>query len=136
MTRPRADAPETRVPESAYVGRSPGFDRGTHAKIKWEVTLSRDPRTLLPTVFRIGGTLFRDGEVQGRWTITRGAAADPSAEVYELKFPDGRPNLPLLKVGENILLFLDRERNPLVGTGNFSFTLNRADLSSAGRRSR
>ena len=36
-------------------------------------------------------------------------------------------SLSLLKADDNISLFLDKERNPMMGNGDFSYTLNRAN---------
>ena len=109
----------------AYVGRSPGVTP-EHPKLKWEITLYRNTQTLEPTSFRIQGTLFRSAATEGRWRITRGAAVDPDAVVYELEQEDGTM-LRLLKLDERVLMFLDKRGEPRVGTDDFSFTLNRAE---------
>lgn len=112
----------------AFVGRSPGLDAARHPKLKWDLTLHRDPGTLVPTTFRIKGTLYRARDLEGRWRMTRGAEVSPDAQVIELESDDPEVRLMFLQLDENVLLFLDSERNLLVGNGDFSFTLNSAEV--------
>jgi hypothetical protein len=118
---------------AVYEGRSPchGIARelklpqhaGCH-KVKWRVTLYKNPDTSAPTTYKIEGTLFRREAREGAWTITRGASTDPNATVYQLNAKD-EPPLLLLKADDNILFFLDQRRAPLGGNADFSYTLNR-----------
>ena len=107
--------------------------------IKWHLTLHHDPSTLAPTTYKLnyvygspeqGTTGLSQGgteiERKGRWAIVRGTKTDPAAVVYQLDPDKPRGSLFLLKADDNILLFLDEERNLLVGNGDFSYTLNRA----------
>lgn len=116
-----------------FEGRSPcqGIARElkspVHAgcsKIKWRVTLYQDPKTQGPAAYKVEGSLHRRRAREGTWTITRGTPRDPKAVVYQLAAKD-EPTLFLLKGDDNVLFFLDQNRNPMVGHCDFSYTLNR-----------
>jgi hypothetical protein len=96
-------------------------------KAKWELVLYRDPITLAPTTYTLKGTFYRERLREGRWTILRGAGTRPDAVVYRLDPDKPRESLSFLKADDNILFFLDKERTLMVGNGDFSYTLNRAD---------
>lgn len=119
----------------AFVGRSPCREVAAQLnraagvdcmKVKWELTLYRDPHRLTPSTYRLRGTFFRERAGEGRWAIVRGTKADPAAVVYQLDPDKPQASLSLLKADDNVLLFLDGERNLLVGNADFSYTLNRA----------
>jgi len=95
-------------------------------KSKWRVTLYQDPRTSAPTTYKVEGSLFRQGAREGMWSITRGAAIDANATVYQLSATSTQPALLLLKGDDNVLFLLDQKRELLVGHAEFSYTLNRA----------
>ena len=120
----------------AFVGRSPCREAAIQLhktveadciKAKWDLTLYRNPSTLAPTTFKLNGTFFRERIREGKWTIVRGAKVNPDAVVYQLDPDKPQESLTFLRAGDNILFFLDKERNLLVGNENFSYTLNRAD---------
>jgi hypothetical protein len=64
---------------------------------------------------------------EGTWTVLRGTGTRPDAVVYQLDPDKPRESLSFLKADDNILFFLDEGRNLMVGNGDFSYTLNRAD---------
>jgi hypothetical protein len=99
-------------------------------KAKWRVTLYHDPKTLEPTKYKVEGYFFRQGAREGVWTIERGAEGDSKASVFRLASIKKGSDLFLLKGDENVLFFLDRERKPLVGHAEFSYTLNRREVTS------
>lgn len=117
-----------------FVGRSPCQEVARELsrpvtsdciKVKWDLTLYHDPNTLAPTTYKLNGTFFRERVREGKWTIVRGTKTSPHAVVYQLDPERPQGSLLLLKADSNILFFLDRERNLLVGNANFSYTLNR-----------
>lgn len=117
-----------------FVGRSPCQDVARELskvvtpdciKVKWDLTLYQDPNTLAPTTYKLRGTFFRERVREGKWTIVRGTKTSPNAVVYQLDPAKAQGSLLLLKADSNILFFLDREGNFLVGNANFSYTLNR-----------
>lgn len=120
----------------AFVGRTPCrevaalLNRAVGAdcvKVKWELTLYQDQHKLTPAAYRLRGTFFRERIVEGTWAIVRGTKTDPAAVIYQLDPDKTQGSLFFLKADDNVLLFLDKERNLLVGNANFSYTLNRAE---------
>jgi len=117
-----------------FVGRSPCQEVARELsqavtpdciKVKWDLTLYQDPNTLAPTSYKLRGTFFRERVSEGKWTIVRGTKISPNAVVYQLDPDKPQGSLFLLKADSNVLFFLDRDRNFLVGNSNFSYTLNR-----------
>jgi hypothetical protein len=94
-------------------------------KVKWRVTLYQDPHSGSPTTYKVEGSLHRGAARQGKWTIVRGTALDPRATVYRLEPANGEAALNLRRGDENVLFFLDETDRPLVGSADFSYTLNR-----------
>lgn len=128
-------APTRSSVAGAFVGRSPcrevarQLNKAVDAdckKLKWELTLHQDPDRLTPTTYKLRGTFYRERIAEGRWAIVRGTKTDPAAVVYQLDPDKPQGSLFFLKADDNILLFLDGERNLMVGDGDFSYTLNRA----------
>jgi hypothetical protein len=97
-------------------------------KLKWLLTLYQDPQTFRPTRYQLKRTLHRQSIIEGTWTVVKGTAADPQALVYLID--PGKPGYTfyLMKGDDNVLFFLDKERNLLVGNNLFSYTLNRRKL--------
>lgn len=94
-------------------------------KLKWDLTLYYDPATHAPTRYKLGGTFYRKGIREGTWTIIKGTKTNPDAIVYQLDPDKPQGSLFFLKADDNILFFLDKNRNLLVGSAEFSYTLNR-----------
>jgi hypothetical protein len=94
-------------------------------KIKWQLILYQDPVTHAPTTYALGGFAWRNPPRTGKWAIVKGAKEDPNAVVYQLDPDDPQGFLSFLKADENILYFLDTNRELLVGNETFSYTLNR-----------
>jgi hypothetical protein len=118
-----------------FVGRSPCVEvvremnqtvEAGCMKLKWDLTLYQDAKTLAPTTYELKGTLYRNETRKGTWKMLRGAGTNPGAVIYQLDPGASQGSLLFLKVDDNILYFLDRSRNLLVGNQNFSYTLNRS----------
>lgn len=97
---------------------------GCH-KVKWRVTLYQNPATSAPTTYKIEGSLHRQQAREGTWSVTRGTKADSNATVYQLNEIENEGPLLLLKADDNVLFFLNRKREFMVGNADFSYTLNR-----------
>lgn len=119
-----------------FEGRSPcreitevlgGVVREECIKIKWQLILFQDPTTHAPTTYALGGFGWRNPPKTGKWAIVKGTKEDPNAVVYQLDPDNAQGFLSFFKADENILLFLDKDRNPLVGNSRFSYTLNRTN---------
>ena len=78
--------------------------------------------------FALGGLVWRNPPKTGKWSIVKGTKGDPDAEVYQLDTDDQNGFLSFLKVDDNILFFLDKDRELLVGNEHFSYTLNRGSM--------
>lgn len=94
-------------------------------KIKWRLILFQDPATHAPTSYRLEGFVYRKPPRTGKWRILKGTTTDPQAIVYQLDPEIAGGFQSFLKGDDNILFFLDKERNLLVGNEDFSYTLNR-----------
>jgi hypothetical protein len=117
-----------------FVGRSPCVEVAREMnqtveadcmKVKWDLTLYQDSRTFAPTTYTLDGTLYRAQTRKGTWKMLRGAGINPGAVIYQLDPDASQGSLLFLKADDNILYFLDRSRNLLVGNYDFSYTLNR-----------
>ena len=109
--------------------------------ITWRLTLSTNLNA--PAKFTLSATYGLQGktdpnqleegptvEVQGTWEIVRGTKAKPNAVVYRL-YPEGRKeSVSLVRVGENILHFLNEDKTLRVGNPGWSYTLNRKDAGN------
>jgi hypothetical protein len=94
-------------------------------RVKWRITLRQDEGTRKPTTYKIEGSLHRSAR-EGTWRIVRGAAPDEDAVVYQLDGTAGEAPMLLWKGNDEVLFLLDERKQPLVGTIDFSYTLNRS----------
>jgi hypothetical protein len=94
-------------------------------KVKWRVTLYHDPKTSMPTRYKVEGSLFRAKAREGNWRIIRGMKTGPEAVVYRLESIHNEAALSMLKGDDNVLFFLNEGGEPMVGHAEFSYTLNR-----------
>jgi hypothetical protein len=94
-------------------------------KIKWRLILYQDPVTHAPTTYALGGFMWRNPPRTGKWTIFKGTPIDSNATVYQLDPDAPQGFLSFLKADDNILFFLDNDRNLLIGNIKHSYTLNR-----------
>jgi len=99
--------------------------------IKCRLTLYQDPKTHLPTTFQLHTVYVGKGDTRytntGKWIVTQGTKNDPGAIVYQLEPEPGKlqGHMAFVKADDNILFFLDKDRNFMVGNGYSSYTLNR-----------
>jgi hypothetical protein len=94
-------------------------------RVKWRITLLQKAGTAEPTTYKIEGSWHHTARV-GPWRVVRGTASDPDAVVYQLDGTATEGPMLLWKADDDVLLMLDEHRQPLVGTIDFSYTLNRA----------
>ncbi|MCI0611033.1 MAG: copper resistance protein NlpE [Anaerolineae bacterium] len=93
-------------------------------KIKWRLTLYQDSATGKPSTYLFMGTSqYREGS----WRIINGMNSDLDAVIYQLYPEDAQEPVSFLKVDENHLYLMDRERNLLIGNELFSYTLSRVE---------
>jgi hypothetical protein len=117
-----------------FDGRTPCLDlaRDHHLavapdcfKLKWRLILNRDPETLVPTTYTLKRTGSRQADIVGKWAMIQGVPSNPQAIIYQLDPDKPEKALSLLVGDENVLFFLNKEKQLYVGNGDFSFTLNR-----------
>ena len=94
-------------------------------KVKWRVTLYQNPQSSAPAAYKIESTLHRQQPREGSWRVVRGVASDPNAVVYQLDRTATEGAILLLRADDNILYFLNPQKQALIGTVDFSYTLNR-----------
>ena len=84
----------------------------------WSLILYQDPQTRTPSSYKVEGSLYRGARSEGRWTI---AQHQPGAlPVIRLE-----SSATFVQADDDVLLFADRQGNPLVGNASFSYTLDR-----------
>ena len=93
-------------------------------KTKWGLYLYQNPDTQVPTTYVLEGSFFRQAIRKGNWRITKGSKEDPDDLVIELE-ADNQQTIYLLKGDDNVLFFLDNDKNILTGNEHFNYTLNR-----------
>jgi hypothetical protein len=90
-------------------------------KIKWLLTLRRDPLTFVPTTYSFKRVLGSPSESAGKWSMT----SKPDVVLYELLPNDKKPPITFLAGDENVIFFLDDRKQIFVGNEDFSYSLNR-----------
>lgn len=90
-------------------------------KIKWELTLYRNPATRQPTTYLYQGTRSTR---QGAWKIEQDSGPERRV-LYHLQYGSPARVLSVLSVEGNVLLLLDRNLRVLVGDASWSYALNR-----------
>ncbi|WPU94103.1 hypothetical protein SNE25_01010 [Mucilaginibacter sabulilitoris] len=117
----------------------PGIPRGAGCElIKWELRLVRDtgkyssgnyvmdctygmPKQGARGFINGGRSLHREG----KWTIIKGTATNPAAIVYRLDPGKPQVSVSFLCLNKNLLHLLDNRDQLMIGTGAWSYTLNR-----------
>jgi hypothetical protein len=112
-----------------YQGRTPCNIPGMKSKEKdchkwkWDITLYADSQGKPGAYKLLTQTWPQDGGRTGKWHVTGNADA---GIVYKLDDASGNEFLRLLKVDDNILLFLGEGDELLVGNEDFSYTVSRS----------
>jgi hypothetical protein len=94
-------------------------------KIKWRLTLLRDPATHLPGEYILQNIFAGDRKATGTWEISVGTPLSPGVVIYRLDPGKPEKSLSFLAADRNVLYFLDRNDQIFTGNSDFSFTLNR-----------
>jgi hypothetical protein len=120
---------EGRTPATG-IARELKIDTGDdRMKVKWRVTLYQDPDTKAATTYKVENSFLRDQRREGTWSVDR----RDGAVVYHLAATKAEADLYLRKGDDNVLFFLGQDRKPLVGHADFSYTLNRREVSGTER---
>ncbi len=95
-------------------------------KLKWRLILHRDSISHKPTTYTIRKVVDNEPrDVSGSWTILNGIKSNPDAVIYRLDSDKPDEPISFLAGDENVLFFLNKNNEPLIGNEDFSFTLNR-----------
>ena len=106
----------------------------------WNLTLYQDSKTFAPADYTLicryglpkqGTKGFMEGSktitLEGKWSIGIGTHENPSAVVYKLNADSSGISLSFLQPDPNLLHLLDADKRLMIGTGAWSYTLNRID---------
>ena len=91
-------------------------------KLKWKLTLYRDPETKQPTVYKLQHSLIDHKVVEGKWAELQGTSRPT---IYKLDPNRSEGSVSFLVGDYNVLFLLDRNMRLLVGNEHFAYTLNR-----------
>lgn len=98
-------------------------------KIKWRLTLYSD-KGWDGGSYEITGFAYQRGNPRtGNWSLTKGTKENAAAEVIQLHTEKGN-TMYFQKMDDNILLFLDAQKNLMVGNRDFSYALNRKGMEN------
>jgi hypothetical protein len=89
-------------------------------KLKWKLTLNKDPKTLQPTTYTLLRTGSRDREITGKWTRKKEGAV-----IYQLDPDKPEQTISLWMGDENVAFLLQKNNTFFTGNEDFSYTLNR-----------
>jgi len=108
--------------------------------MKWQLTLYQDASTKTPTTYKLhcvygsprqGTTGLTGGgkeiNMEGNWTIVKGAASDRLATVYQLHDTVTNKTISFLQLNDHLLHLLDSDQHLMIGSAAWSYTLNRID---------
>jgi hypothetical protein len=97
--------------------------------IKCRLILYQDVKTHEPTTFLLYTVYVGKGDTRysntGKWKMIKGTKNDPGAIVYQLDSDKPPVSLAFLKADDNILFFLDKDGNLMVGNSYCSYTLSK-----------
>ena len=97
-------------------------------KLKWRVTLYQDPKSQLPTTYKLETTFNRTEAATGKWSKIKLIRNNKEVIVYRLAAGTRKESLSFLRGDDNVLFFLDKNNELLAGDENFSYTLNRKGI--------
>jgi hypothetical protein len=127
------------TPCSEYTKPVPGIALNADCEwIKWNLTLYQNTFDKTPATYKLhcvyglpkqGTTGFIAGgkelEIEGRWTIVKGTAANPNAVVYQLHDEKTNNTISFIKLSNNLLHLLDVDKRLMIGSAAWIYTLNR-----------
>ncbi|MFI5130725.1 MAG: hypothetical protein ACHQFX_12065 [Chitinophagales bacterium] len=106
--------------------------------MKWHLTLYNDPGTSANYILTCKYGMAKQGtrdfvegaekiELRGKWTIDKGTTENNKAVIYRLHADNSPISLSFMQPDPNLLHLLDNNSQLMVGTGAWSYTLNRTD---------
>lgn len=124
---PLADAKTAQV---IFVGRTPCAEIAAQFaieipddcfKLKWKLTLDRDPKTFAPTTYILQRTHHRPTALEGKWAVKEKAGAI----IYQLDPDKPDRSLSFLLADENVMFFLNKNEQLFTGNNEFSYTMDK-----------
>ncbi|GAC1426430.1 MAG: hypothetical protein NVS9B7_19760 [Flavisolibacter sp.] len=108
-------------------------------KVKTELILYWDSTNMEPTTYTISfvgagdivhesGSTYRWKKITGKWFIMKGIVSNLDRVIYRLETSRSPSYFYLLKGDNNVLFILDDKKQPIIGDGDFCYTLNRVEL--------
>lgn len=95
-------------------------------KLKWKLTLHRDPVSKQPTGYSFRKVIDNEPrQVEGSWAMRRGTGALNGTVIYTVGTENPETAMSFLVGDDNILIFLDKQMKPYPGNEHFSVALNR-----------
>jgi len=133
---------DDRSPEAVFVGRTPCVDfqrsdleKGADCtKLKWKLTLYRDPSNHRPSQYKLESTVSRLKPVMGTWALVNGTHTHPDALLIQLDVNEPEKRISFFVGDDNVMFLMDKRERLLVGNDDFSFTLNRRQQEQAVKR--
>lgn len=124
--------------QNIYEGRTPCQEMsGQHAemnvssacfKIKWKLVLYRDSITHQPATCTIRNIVDnQQRDITGKWEVIKGTVNNPEAIVYKITVSNLADPILFFVADKNVLLFLGKDEEPLLGNKDFSYTMNRVN---------
>jgi hypothetical protein len=94
-------------------------------KTKLRLQLFQNPETKAPTTYNLVGSFFPYGSREGgKWSLSKGSKTDPDDIIIALE-AENQQTIYLQKGDDNVLFFLDNDKNIMTGNELFNYTLNR-----------
>lgn len=118
---------EGRTPCQEIAAEHPEMNAGQSCfKLKWRLILNKDSVTHQPTTCAIRNIVNNQPrDISGKWKIIYGTETNPDAIIYKIEADNLAEPILLLVGDENVLFFLDKDKKPIIGNEDFSFTLNK-----------
>lgn len=127
------------TPCSAGTRPLPGIPKEAECELmKWELKLSRGRGGQAPGTYVLDcdyglprqGTrgLINGGRRlhrEGKWIIVKGTSTNPDAIIYRLDPDKPQASVSFLRLNDDLLHLLDSKQQLMIGTGAWSYTLNR-----------
>lgn len=118
-----------------FTGRTPCVDfrradltPGPHCyKLKWKLTLERNPSIGTIGKYRLESTVSRQIPVVGTWSLVNGTHESPNALLLVLDVDDPARRLTFFVADEKIIYLMTDGSKPGIGNDDFGFSLTRMD---------
>jgi len=129
ITSAQTMAQPTKSKTTTYEGVLPCADC---SGLKTELTLNRNASSSAPETYKLRETYLGKSAgtrtTTGKWTIVRGTPDNPDATVYQLNPDKPQEVTNFLVVNDNQIRQLDRDRQEIKSTLNFTLTIRNSSV--------